>query len=176
MVDVIGGGEDLGLVDVIDLDRLQNARLGDMPDAHLRHDRNRNGLLDALDHRGITHTAHTTGRADVSRDALERHDGARARVLRDARLLGRRDVHDDAALEHLGEILVQFVAVGFHGDLLGFFGYAVGGCARHARAHADCVGDDIGTFPDARGRFVASAARPLRQIPHECMEYTCRVQ
>ncbi len=40
--------------------------------------------------------------ADVGRDALERHDGDGAGVLGDLRLLGRDDVHDDAALEHLG--------------------------------------------------------------------------
>ena len=40
-------------------------------------------------------------RADVGGDALERHDRARARVLRDPRLLGVDDVHDHAALQHL---------------------------------------------------------------------------
>ena len=39
---------------------------------------------------------------DVGRDALERHDGAGARLLGDASLLNVDDVHDDAALEHLG--------------------------------------------------------------------------
>ena len=50
-------------------------------------------------------------RADVRRDAFERHNGAGARRLRDFRLLGRGDVHDHAALEHLGQIFVQFVTV-----------------------------------------------------------------
>ena len=35
--------------------------------------------------------------------ALERHHGRRARVLGDLRLLGRDDVHDDAAAQHLRE-------------------------------------------------------------------------
>ena len=35
--------------------------------------------------------------------ALERHHGGRAGVLGDLRLLGVDDVHDDAALEHLGQ-------------------------------------------------------------------------
>src|SRR5450759_5926899 len=43
------------------------------------------------------------GGADVGRDALEGHDGHRARVLGDLRLFDRDDVHDHAALEHLGE-------------------------------------------------------------------------
>ena len=42
-------------------------------------------------------------RADVGRHALERHDGAGAGVFGDARLLGVDDVHDDAALQHLGQ-------------------------------------------------------------------------
>ena len=41
--------------------------------------------------------------ADVGGHALERHDGDRAGVLGDLGLLGVDDVHDDAALEHLGE-------------------------------------------------------------------------
>ena len=42
-------------------------------------------------------------RANIGRNAFERHDGDRAGFLRDRRLLGRHDVHDDAALEHLRE-------------------------------------------------------------------------
>ncbi len=71
--------------------------------------------LDAANHGGVTHAAHAAGRADVCGDALECHDGASARVFRDARLLGRGDIHDDAALEHLGEILVEFVTGSLHG-------------------------------------------------------------
>ena len=41
--------------------------------------------------------------ADVGRHALERHHRDRAGVLGDLGLLGGRDVHDHAALEHLGE-------------------------------------------------------------------------
>ena len=43
------------------------------------------------------------GGADVGRHALERHHGDGAGVLGDPGLLGGDDVHDDAALEHLGE-------------------------------------------------------------------------
>ena len=42
-------------------------------------------------------------RADVGRDALERHHGGGAGGLGDPRLLGGDHVHDHAALEHLGE-------------------------------------------------------------------------
>src|SRR5581483_10992016 len=42
-------------------------------------------------------------RPDVGGDALERHHRDGAGVLGDLRLLGVDDVHDHAALEHLGE-------------------------------------------------------------------------
>ena len=58
---------------------------------------------DLLDARGVGHAGHAACRADVGRHALERHDRDRARVLGDLRLLGVDDVHDDAALEHLGQ-------------------------------------------------------------------------
>ena len=38
MIDVVGGGENLGLIDVVDLDGLQDLRLDDVTDAALGHD------------------------------------------------------------------------------------------------------------------------------------------
>ena len=89
MIDVIGRGENLGLIDVVDLDGLQDLRLDDVT------------------------------------DALEGHDGAGACLLGDACLLGRGNVHDDAALEHLRELAIEFDAVGLavlfcHGCSLGW--------------------------------------------------------
>jgi hypothetical protein len=72
-------------------------------DAALGHHRDRHGLLDAGDHLGVAHPRDAAVGADVGGDALERHDRARARLLGDARLLRRGDVHDHAALEHLRE-------------------------------------------------------------------------
>src|SRR5438445_511928 len=46
---------------------------------------------------------HALQLADVGRHALERHHGARAGILGDARVLGGDHVHDHATLEHLGE-------------------------------------------------------------------------
>jgi hypothetical protein len=74
-----------------------------VPDAALCHHRNRDRLLDPLDSVGIRHARDAAVTADVGRDALERHDGAGARLLGDLRLLGVDDVHDHAAFEHLGE-------------------------------------------------------------------------
>ena len=108
---VVRGGKHLGLVDVVDLYRLEDARLGDVSDAALRHHRNRHRRLDALYHRGVAHARDASSRADVGRDALERHHGARARLLGDLRLLWRRHVHDNASLQHLREIPVKFLSV-----------------------------------------------------------------
>ena len=52
VVRLVGGGEDLGLVDVVDLEGLEHLRLGEVPDAGLGHDRDGHRLLDALDHAG----------------------------------------------------------------------------------------------------------------------------
>ena len=102
MLDV-GGGQHLGLVDVVDLECLQDLRLGEVADPALRHHRDRDGLLDLADHARVGHPRHPAVTADVGRNALERHHGAGAGVLGDHGLLGVDDVHDDAALEHLGE-------------------------------------------------------------------------
>ena len=52
---------------------------------------------------GIAHPGDAAVAADVGRHALERHHRAGAGVLGDLGVVGRDDVHDDAALEHLGE-------------------------------------------------------------------------
>ena len=109
VVNVVGGGEDLTLVDVVDLDRLEDLRLYEMTDAALRHDRDGNGLLNAADHAGVAHAGYAAGRTDVRRDALERHDCASAGFLCNLCLLRSGNVHDDAALEHLRQFLVEFV-------------------------------------------------------------------
>ena len=103
VVGLVGRRQDLGLVDVVDLERLEHLRLGEVADARLGHDGDRHGLLDALDHHRIGHARDPAVTADVGRNALERHDRDRARVLGDLRLLGIDDVHDDAALQHLGQ-------------------------------------------------------------------------
>ena len=117
VVDVVGGGEHLRLVDVVDLDGLQNACLGNVADTHLRHHRNRHGLLNALDHRRVAHTAYATGGADVGWNALQCHDGACTCVFGNACLFGRGHIHDHTALEHLCQVPVEFVASGFHESL-----------------------------------------------------------
>ena len=101
VVGLVGGCQDLGLVDVVDLEGLEDLGLGEVADARLGHDRDGHGGLDALDHRGVGHASDASVAADVGRHALERHDRHGACVLGDAGFFRRDDVHDHAALEHL---------------------------------------------------------------------------
>ena len=56
-----------------------------------------------LDHARLGHAGDAAHLADVRGDALQGHDGHGAGLLGDLGLLGVGDVHDDAALEHLGQ-------------------------------------------------------------------------
>ena len=102
VVGVVGRGEHLGLVDVVDAEALQNLRLDEVADAGLGHHRDGDRGDDALDHVGIAHPRHPALGADVGGHPLQRHHGHGAGALGDAGLLGGDDVHDHAALEHLG--------------------------------------------------------------------------
>ena len=106
LVDVmldIGRGQDLGLVDVVDLELLEDLGLREVPDAALGHHWDRDCVLDLANPLRVAHPRHATVTTNVRRDTLERHDGARARFLSDPGLVGVDDVHDHAALQHLGE-------------------------------------------------------------------------
>ena len=118
LVDVVllvGRREHLGLVDEIHLEGLEDPRFGEVADAALRHHGDRNGRLDLADLRDGRHARDPAVAADVGRDALERHDRGGAGVLGELRLLGVDDVHDDAALEHLGEADLHAERVGREG-------------------------------------------------------------
>mmetsp|Transcript_4308 Transcript_4308/g.15454 ORF Transcript_4308/g.15454 Transcript_4308/m.15454 type:complete len:291 (-) Transcript_4308:17-889(-) len=103
VVDLVSGGEDLTLVDVIRSDGLEDLGLHEVSDSGLGHHRDGHCLHDLLDHLWIAHAGDTPVLSDVGRDALEGHDGHGARLLRDAGLLGVDDIHDNATLEHLSE-------------------------------------------------------------------------
>ena len=114
MVHIVCRGEDFAFVDVVDFNRFQNLRLDEVSDTALGHDRDGDGLLDAANHLRIAHARDPAGRTDICRDAFERHDGSRASVLCNLCLLRGCDVHDDAALQHLREFLVQFISFVCH--------------------------------------------------------------
>ena len=99
---VVGGGQHLGLVDVVHAHALQDLGLDEVADAGLGHHRDRDGVHDAVDEVGVTHPCHATLRTDVGGHAFQRHHGDCAGAFGDAGLLGGDDVHDHAALEHLG--------------------------------------------------------------------------
>jgi hypothetical protein len=119
LVDVmglVGGGEDLALVDEVDAQLLEDLRLGEVADAGLGHDGNGDGLDDLFDERGLGHAGHAAFGANHGGNALESHDGGCAGLFGDARLLDVHHVHDDAAFEHLGE--ADFEAQAGGGDRL----------------------------------------------------------
>ena len=103
VVGLVGGRQHLGFVDVVDLERLEHLGLDEMADPRLGHHRDRDRVLNPLDHLRVRHARHAAVPADVGGHALERHHGRRAGVLGDLGLLGRDHVHDHAALEHLGQ-------------------------------------------------------------------------
>src|SRR5829696_246933 len=99
---LVGGGQDLGLVYVVDLEGLQYLGFHEVPDARLRHHRDGDGLLDLHDLLRIAHPRDAAVGPYVRGHALERHHSDGPSVLGDPGLLGVDDVHDDPALEHLG--------------------------------------------------------------------------
>ena len=103
VVGLVGGGEDLGFVEIVDAQRLQHLRLHEVADAALGHDGDGDGVHDARDDLRVCHAGNAAGGADVRGYALQCHDGAGASVLGDLGLLRGDDVHDDAAFEHLGQ-------------------------------------------------------------------------
>ena len=61
------GREHLGLVDVVDAERLEDLRLDEVADAGLGHDRDGDRGLDALDHLRVAHAGDAAVAADVGR-------------------------------------------------------------------------------------------------------------
>ena len=102
VVGVVGRRQHLGLVDVVHTEALQDLRLDEVTDAGLGHHRDGDRGDDALDHVGVAHPRHPALGADIGRHPLQRHHRDGAGALGDTGLLRRDDVHDHAALEHLG--------------------------------------------------------------------------
>ncbi len=103
VVELVGWGEDFGLVDEVDGEGFEDLCLDEVADADLGHDGDADGLLNGLDHAGVRHASDAALGADHGGNAFERHDGDCAGLFGDDGLIYVHDVHDDAALEHLGE-------------------------------------------------------------------------
>lgn len=101
VVCLVSRGENLGLIDVIDTDSLENLGLDKVANSNLGHAWHGGGLLDLLDHSGVGHTGDATLDTDIGRDLLEGHDGTSTGILGDTSLPSVDDVHDDTTLEHL---------------------------------------------------------------------------
>src|SRR5829696_1129657 len=105
LVDVVllvGRGEYLGFVDVVDFKGFQDLGLHEVADARLRHNGDGDRLLDLHDLLRVAHPRDPAVGPYVRGHTLEGHDGHGPRLLGDPGLLGVDDVHDDPALEHLG--------------------------------------------------------------------------
>ncbi len=129
------GRQDLGLVDVVHVERLEDLGLGEVADAGLGHDRDRDAGLDLLDHLGVAHARDAAVAADVRGHALERHDRHGAGVLGDLGLLGVDDVHDHPAAQHVGQAALDERRT--HGGMWSTHGPILPGRAHHSsRARA----------------------------------------
>jgi len=103
VVALVGGRQDLRLVDHVRTRGLEYLGLRGVTDPDLPHHRDRH-LFDDLRQRGrVGHPGDPAALADVRRHRLQVHHRHRAHVLGDPRLRGVDDVHHDAALLHLRE-------------------------------------------------------------------------
>lgn len=107
VVELVGGGQNLGLVNVINTNLLDDLGLDKVADSALGHDGDRNASHDLLDHSGVGHSSDSSVGSDVGGDLLKSHDGNSTGLLGNLGLLGVDNVHDDAALEHLGQTGLQ---------------------------------------------------------------------
>merc|ERR1712087_542499 len=113
VVDLIGWGKHLTLINVVNTDGLQDLGLNKVTDSGLGHNWNGHSFANFLDHLRITHASHTTVLTDIGWNSLEGHDGNGASLFGDASLLCVDDVHDNTTLEHLGKANLDS-----HGSLL----------------------------------------------------------
>ena len=135
----IGRCEHFGLVDIIDAKGLQQLSFDEVADAALGHDRDGYLLGDTHDHLRVGHAGDPAISSNVRWDTFERHDGAGAGLFRDLRLLRRNDVHDDAALQHLGQAGLDLPSSCF-----ACWGGAVSVLRCHIKLHSPAVSSDMG--------------------------------
>lgn len=126
---VVGRGQNLALVDVVDTKGLEDLAFDEVTDTGLGHDGNGDGGLDLFDDSRVGHAGNAAVLSDVSGDTLEGHDGASTGFLSNTGLLGVCHVHDDTALEHLSE-------TGLDGEG-GLGGIAIGGGGGSVVGHCD---------------------------------------
>lgn len=120
MVHIVGGGEDFGLVDIVDangfedlnqglsvlvifvltdgvrgggswLGSLSYLALNKVSNTSLGHDRDRHGFHDLLDHTRVRHARNTPVGSDISRHTLKSHDSGSTGLFRNTGLSNLSD-------------------------------------------------------------------------------------
>jgi hypothetical protein len=120
VVGLVGWSENLALIDEVHSEGLEYLCLGEVANACLGHDKDRDGSLDSLDEGRVTHAGNSTVTANVSRHTLKGHDRYGAGVLGKASLVSSDYVHNhttteelcQTAFEGLGAVLVGGLAGG----------------------------------------------------------------
>lgn len=102
VVDGVGGGKDLGLVDVVDANGLENLALNDVTNTGLGHNGDGDGVHDLLDHAGVRHAGDTAVLANVGRNALKCHNGAGTGLLSDTGLMSVVSGRSEGRKERIG--------------------------------------------------------------------------
>ncbi|CAK9167401.1 unnamed protein product, partial [Ilex paraguariensis] len=78
VVFIVGGGEDFGLVDVVDSDGFEDLGFHEVANPGLGHDWDSDGLLDFLDELWVRHAGHASLGPYVGGDSFQGHDRAGA--------------------------------------------------------------------------------------------------
>lgn len=107
VVELVSGGQNLRLVNVVDTNLLNDLGLDKVTDSALGHNGDGHGSHDLLDHSGVGHSGDSSVGSNVGGDLLKGHNGHGSGLLGNLGLLGVDNVHDDATLEHLGQTGLQ---------------------------------------------------------------------
>jgi len=103
VVFVVRRCEDLAFVDVVDPDGLEDLGLYEMAYPDLGHHRDTHRVHDLFYYRRVGHPGNAALGPYIGGDSFQRHDRDSAPIFGYLGLLGCRDVHYHAALEHLGQ-------------------------------------------------------------------------
>src|SRR5215813_10096767 len=104
---LVGGGQDLALIDEIHAQRFEDLGFDKMADADFCHHGNSNCGHDFSNSFWRGHSSNAAFGPDVGGHSLECHDRNSAGFLGYQRLLGSSNVHYHATLEHFGQTGLQ---------------------------------------------------------------------
>mmetsp|Transcript_10701 Transcript_10701/g.16285 ORF Transcript_10701/g.16285 Transcript_10701/m.16285 type:complete len:205 (-) Transcript_10701:32-646(-) len=109
MIHLIGHGEHLTLINIINFARLQNLCFDKVSDTSLGHDGDGDGVFDFEDHVGVGHACDSAVATDVGGDAFEGHDGDCSGCFGDLGLFDVHYIHNYTTLEHLRQSLLDLI-------------------------------------------------------------------